>query len=277
MKYSEIRFKINPEGGEGEMLAALLAEIGYEGLVEENDTLTAYIDEHEYNEGLLKETLVLYGINLPFEKNTLQEQNWNEVWESQFQPVMISNLIYVRAPFHPPRPDLEYELIIEPRMSFGTAHHETTSLMLEYMLEFPLRNRSLLDMGCGTGILAIMAAKLGAAPIVAIDNDDWAVSNAKDNILMNNTPAINVQKGDAKTLSGLKPFDYILANINRNILLHDMKDYIRVLIPGGILLLSGFYSNDLLVIEQAASQLGLSKLSFKEKNNWVAAAFKNNP
>lgn len=273
MNYIEIRFSIDPEGGEGEVLAALLADIGFEGVVEENQLLKAYIPESEYNEENLRDMMILAGINKPFEKSLIAEQNWNEVWESQFEPVVIAGRIYVRAPFHPARNDIDFELVIEPRMSFGTAHHETTALMLEYLLELPLEGRSVLDMGCGTGILAIMAAKLGANPVVAIDNDTWAVSNARDNILINNTPSILIEMGDAHALTQHSSFDVILANINRNILLNEMEEYCKVLNNQGIILFSGFYFNDLPAIEQAASQNQLRLLSYKNKNNWVAAAF----
>ncbi|MEJ5303593.1 MAG: 50S ribosomal protein L11 methyltransferase [Bacteroidales bacterium] len=273
MNYIEIRFSIDPEGGEGEVLAALLADIGFEGVVEENQLLKAYIPESEFNEENLRDMMILAGINKPFGKSLIAEQNWNEVWESQFEPVVIAGRIYVRAPFHPDRNDIDFELVIEPRMSFGTAHHETTALMLEYLLELPLEGRSVLDMGCGTGILAIMAAKLGANPVVAIDNDTWAVSNARDNILINNTPSILIELGDAHALTQYSSFDVILANINRNILLNDMKEYCKVLNNQGIILFSGFYLNDLPAIEQAASQNQLRLISYKNKNNWVAATF----
>lgn len=276
MNYKEIRFKIDPEGGEGEVLAALLADIGYEGVAEENEWLTAYIPESDFDELQLRDTLSQAGFALTFEINDVPEQNWNEVWESQFEPVVIADKIYVRAPFHPSRPGYPYELLIEPRMSFGTAHHETTALMLEYLLELPLEGLQVLDMGCGTGILAIMAAKRGATPVLAIDNDAWAVSNARDNILVNNTPDITVAQGDATTLPASPTFDLILANINRNILLNDMPAYRQALRPGGIIVFSGFYTDDLPAIEAAAHQLGLTKLSFKEKNRWVAAAFGSN-
>ena len=273
MIYIEIRFNVNPEGGEGDVLAALLANIGFDGVVEENGVLKAYIPESEFDEELLTQTLASAGIKKSYEKTSIAEHNWNQVWESQFEPVVIAGRIYVRAPFHPSRPEIEYELIIEPRMSFGTAHHETTALMLEYLTELPIKGKSVLDMGCGTGILAIMAAKLGADPIVAIDNDSGAVSNANDNILINDTPTIQIEQGDASSLAKYPAFDVILANINRNILLSDMQYYCKVLKPGGIVLFSGFYLHDLPSIEQVGAQLGLSRLSIKEKNNWVAAAF----
>lgn len=273
MTYIEIRFSIDPEGGEGEVLAALLADIGFEGVVEENEILKAYIPEFEFNEENLLNIMTLAGINKPFEKSLIADQNWNEVWESRFEPVVIAGRIYVRAPFHPARNDIDFELVIEPRMSFGTAHHETTALMLEYLLELPLKDRSVLDMGCGTGILAIMAAKLGANPVVAIDNDTWAVSNARDNILINNTPFIQIELGDAQALAQYSSFDVILANINRNILLNDIAKYGKVLNNHGIILFSGFYFNDLPIIEQTASLYQLNLLTYKNKNNWVAAAF----
>ncbi|MGC8865340.1 MAG: 50S ribosomal protein L11 methyltransferase [Bacteroidales bacterium] len=273
MNYKEIRFKINPEGGEGEVLAALLADIGYEGVAEENEWLTAYIPESDFDESKLRDTLLRAGLLLKYETNDIPEQNWNEVWESQFEPVIIAEKIYVRAPFHPSLKDYPYELLIEPRMSFGTAHHETTALMLEYLLELPLKGQHVLDMGCGTGILAIMAAKLGASRVVAIDNDSWAVSNASDNIQINHTPEIIVEQGDASSLPSSPSFDLILANINRNILLSDMSAYKQTLRPGGIILFSGFYTEDLLAIEAAAAKLGLIKISAKEKNRWMATAF----
>jgi ribosomal protein L11 methyltransferase len=185
--------------------------------------------------------------------------------------VVIAGRCYVRAPFHPSKKEYEYELVIEPKMSFGTAHHETTSMIIQLMLELDLKGKTMLDMGCGTGILAILAHKQGAIDIVAIDNDEWAIENTKENIVKNNT-VIKAMPGDAKTITGMK-FDIVLANINRNILLNDIPIYAKSINEKGQLLLSGFYENDLPVIRKRAEESGLCYQKHLINNDWVAVLF----
>lgn len=255
-------------------LTAYLAEIGFESFVEEGNLLLAYIPSQVFNYEQL-DSMIPQNIkaNFEFSWQAIPEQNWNAVWEENFQPVLIDNRCYIHAPFHSSMPDVEVEIVIEPKMSFGTAHHETTSLMIRYLLDTDIANKSLLDMGCGTGILAILAAKRGAVNIDAIDNDEWAYNNTIENIERNKTPFINVYLGDASLLNA-KSADIILANINRNILLNDIPVYERCLHHEGFLFLSGFYLEDLEIISQRCTDSGLLYISHKEENRWIAACFK---
>ena len=258
-------------------LIAMLGSIGFDGFQEDDDQLTAFavpdrFDKVDLNNVLGQEAfreIELVRIDL------LPDQNWNSIWESSYQPVKIGGRCGVRAPFHPPFDEIEFDLVIEPRMSFGTAHHETTSMMIRLLLETNLKGKSLLDMGCGTAILAILASKLGAEPVIGIDNDDWAVSNAVDNIHLNNTPQIEILKGDAALLKN-KFVDVFLANINRNILLNDMERYNDSINPQGKLIISGFYESDLSVLQKCATQLGLLYDRHIIDNQWVAAIFLKN-
>jgi ribosomal protein L11 methyltransferase len=236
--------------------------------------LLAYIPATHFSKDKLKNIQVLGDskhFSITYSINEIPAQNWNAVWESNFEPIVIAGRCYVRAPFHPTKPDYEYELVIEPKMSFGTAHHETTSMMIQLMLELDLNGNSLLDMGCGTGILAIMAHKKGAGDIVAIDNDEWAFENTKENMVKNKT-VIKAMLGDAKTIAGMK-FDVVLANINRNILLNDIPTYAKSINEKGQLLLSGFYENDLAAIRKKAEEYGLTYQKHLLNNDWVAVIF----
>ena len=205
-------------------------------------------------------------------KENIPDRDWNEVWESSYEPVVINEICRIRAPFHQPDSRYKFDLLIEPKMSFGTAHHETTALIIKMMLDTDFRNRDVLDMGSGTGVLAILAKKLGSATTVAIDNDEWAYRNALDNIRMNDTNDISVELGDATTLKD-RHFDIIIANINRNILLRDMKEYVKCLDNNGIIFFSGFYQADLPMIAKEAESLGLVFSRHLAENEWTAAAF----
>lgn len=273
MDYIELSIPLSGLTGDPDMLTARLSLLGFDSFVEEGEIYRAYISVNEYDEANTLELLNSQGIEAGFELNRIKDRNWNELWESQFNPVVIGGRCLVRAPFHPPQPRYPIELVIEPRMSFGTAHHETTALMMEWLLEAPPEGATVLDMGSGTGILAVLSAKLGASAVTAIDNDEWAFSNASDNIRINETPGIRVLMGDADTLTGLGPFSVILANINRNILLRDIPAYTSVLINGGQLYLSGFYLPDLEAIAGVAIANGLELKHYYERNNWVAACF----
>ena len=214
----------------------------------------------------------------------MPDKDWNEEWEKQHQPVLVEagngHKIWVRAPFHDHRADADHEIEIEPKMSFGTAHHPTTYMMLSYLAELPVEGLRVLDMGCGTAVLAILAKMRGAAYVEAIDIDEWAYNNALENAQRNHAD-ITVRIGDAdllrqkqdggkKTSAGHRPFDLIIANINRNILLHDMDAYAAVLAPGGTLLLSGFYESDVPVLQQRAQELGLELVGKKVRDGWCA-------
>lgn len=275
MEYIELKCELSNESFDvSEQVIANLGELGFESFVEEADYVLAYIPGNKFNEEVLSQELKSVVPIKSYSWKVIADQNWNAVWESNFQPVTISNRCYIRAPFHPANPNMEFELIIEPKMSFGTAHHETTSLMIQYLLELNLQNHSVLDMGCGTGVLAILSALKGSRDVTAIDNDEWAYLNSIENIARNNTPNIDVYHGDASLLIN-QEFDVIIANINRNILLNDIPYYVKCLKNQGILLLSGFYETDLNAITHCCETYGLTYQSHKVMNNWTAARYIN--
>ena len=195
----------------------------------------------------------------------------NELWEASYQPVVVNERCRVRAPFHEPDPSYEFDLVIEPKMSFGTANHETTAQIIQLMLETDFQGKEVLDMGSGTAVLAILAKKLGAARTVAIDNDEWAYRNAFTNIGLNGISDIEIVLGDALSIQGR--FDVVLANINRNILLRDMQHYVEAMRPAAHIFFSGFYTEDLPSIKEEAERLGLHYCRHLSRNNWVAAEF----
>ena len=273
MDYYEVEIVV-PDEVEAEILIARLAEIGFESFTEEGDRLRAYIPENQYREQPVREFLQQEEAEAGIRScvNRSAAQNWNAICESGYEPVVIDGKCRVRAPFHEADPSMPYELIIEPRMSFGTAHHETTSLMLSLILDEKVAGKRVLDMGCGTAVLAILAEKMGAASVVAVDNDEWAYSNALDNVVKNETSKITVLMGEADAIP-LPAFDLIIANINRNILLRDIPVYAGFLNPAGVLLLSGFYEEDLEAIKKSAAGAGLKYSLHRSDNKWVGAAF----
>ncbi len=252
-----------------------LGEIGFESFDEEEKLIKAYIPENFYNqtnlEEFIKEIPEEFGkVNWQIEK--IEQQNWNAEWEKHFNPVLIYNTVLIRASFHQNLPEYPFEILIDPKMSFGTGHHSTTALMIKTMLSLDFESKKVLDMGCGTGVLAIMAKKQGATDVTAIDIDEWAVSNAAENFQLNKIEHYELLHGGAELLAG-KEFDIILANINRNILVNDMNAYARSLKPGGIILISGIYHNDLDHVRDAAELYGLKYKNHIEKNSWIAARF----
>lgn len=280
MKTIEITFTITPyEEAVADAMIAELGNIGYEGFSYTENGFTAYIPEKNYrpeeieNLEIMKYFSELY--NITKSVNGIEDRDWNKVWEENFTPITVDNRILVRAGFHPTIPGIEYEIIIEPKMSFGTGHHATTALMLRTILKLTgdIHNKRVLDMGCGTGILSIMASKVGALEVIGIDIDEWAYNNAMENINSNHAENITIKIGDASLLENEKPFDVILANINRNILLEDMPHYTERLVPGGLLVMSGFYLQDLSLIREKAESLALEFHSYQEENQWVAACF----
>ena len=257
-----------------DMFMELLGTIGFDSFMDTNDGFEAYCKEQDYNETELDEILQMEqfaDVSL-LKKELIPDQDWNATWEASYEPVVINELCRIRAPFHQVEGSYKYDLIIEPKMSFGTAHHETTSQIIELMLQSDFTGLDVLDMGSGTGVLAILAKKLGSATTVAIDNDEWAYRNALDNIRLNDENEIVVELGDADSLNN-RQFDLILANINRNILLRDMKEYVKCLLDGGKIFFSGFYEEDLKLIAKEAESLGLKYISHVTKNNWTAAVF----
>ena len=258
-----------------ELLMASLADDGFESFTENDDgTLSAYIQSPFFTDELSARlnSEAYSDLLLSFSLKEIADQNWNAVWESQYEPVIIDGRCQVRAPFHTAVAGVQYDIVIMPKMSFGTAHHETTRLMIQYMLGMQLEGKSLLDMGSGTGVLAILARMKGAIPVTAVDNDEWAYNNATENVLSNNFGDIEVLLGDSSALTG-KSYDVIFANINRNILLNDIPAYRRCLNEGGKLFMSGFYSEDLPLIEAKAVENGLQLMSERSENNWTAACF----
>jgi ribosomal protein L11 methyltransferase len=275
MQYVELNCTVSPIETGNDILIAFLAELGYESFVETETGLLAYIPKSLFDKqkvDLLPCEHPDWEFTFSFSYNDIAEQNWNAVWESNYEPVLIDNTCYIGASFHPKRENVTYEILIEPKMSFGTAHHQTTSQMIRYLLEEDCQDKHVLDMGTGTGILSILAALRGAKSVLAIDNDIWAYENCRENVEKNHIHVINTVLGDADDIQD-KTYNVILANINRNILLQDIKTYASVLAEHGVLLLSGFYLDDLPIIKEEAANNNLLFDSYKEQDSWVAARF----
>ena len=271
--YIAYEFSLSPRDPATEILIAELGDVGFESFVEHDNGVTAYIQKIEWNPNILDNLYVL-GSNefkISFSYFEVIQTNWNKEWEKNFNPIQVDNLVSIRAPFHK-NPSLKFDIVIEPKMSFGTGHHETTHMMVQHLLALDLENKKVLDMGCGTGILAIFAEKKGAQPIDAIDIDNWCYQNSLENIQRNGCNHITVLEGDSSLLKQ-KKYDIIIANINRNILISDMKTYTECLNKNGILLLSGFYKEDVIIIENEVTKHGLSFENLLQKNNWVALKF----
>ena len=256
----------------------LIAELGYggfESFVETEEGVTAYIQKDDWNANILDEIQILNSneFEITYTFDEIEQTNWNAEWEKNFNPIVVDELCAVRAPFHEPF-DTKYDIVIEPKMSFGTGHHETTHMMMQHILKNDFTNKSVLDMGCGTGVLAILAEMKGASKIDAIDIDNWCNINSLENVERNNCKNITVYEGDAKLLVG-KRYDIIIANINRNILLQDLKQYADCLSDNGILFLSGFYENDIKIIEGKCNNYMLKLVETIERNNWVSLKFLN--
>lgn len=277
MDYLEFFFRYDKEKDYiGDLLSAELGEIGFESFVKGEDGLTAYIPQNILDEAQLKNLLdnFQYADNIPYEHKLVKGQNWNEEWEKHyFQPIIMGNECVIHSTSHRDIPAARYDILIDPKMSFGTGHHETTSLMLGEILKADMNGKSLLDMGCGTAVLSILSAKRGANPILAIDIDEWAYENSLKNISLNKESNIRIEKGGAELL-GKEKFDIVLANINRNILLHDMHAYAACMNSGSELFMSGFYKQDIPVVDDEAKKHGLKLISFEEKNSWVVVRYK---
>lgn len=271
--YIEYRFEINPMEPGGDILIAELGELGFESFVQEEDVVLAYIQKEEWSLDGIKGLQLLDNPNfkITYGHKEIEQENWNASWEKNFQPIVIDDICEIRAPFHDRR-DVKFDIVIEPKMSFGTGHHETTHMMLQLILELGMEKKSVLDMGCGTGVLAILSAMRGAKPVDAIDIDNWCYLNAKENISRNGLDFIDVHEGDASLL-GNKKYDVIIANINRNILLEDIATYVKCLKGTGTLLLSGFYNEDLPLITKACKKMDMELEKNLKKNNWVAAKY----
>ena len=276
MNYKELIFTlIISEDFHRDLLIDSLAQIGFETFEEMDLGFKAYIPSSDFNQDILDSTLSEYigMFSFSYEINLIPHKNWNELWESNFQPLVIGNQCYVRSTFHQPRPEIKYEIIIDPKMAFGTGHHQTTSMMIELMLEENFNDKKILDMGCGTGILAILAQKLGAGDILAIDYDSLCFDSTIENSKLNQATKIKVLCGSKDVIPDNK-FDIIVANINRNILLDQLERYAEALSVEGYLFLSGFYEGaDLEMIRRKAESLKLNYVSHKTDKEWVAAKF----
>lgn len=271
MKYIEVTLHITPLEPFKDLLVYALGEEGaYDSFVDTPDGVKAYVPASQYDETFLQQAIEEVDCQVRFEVAEMPDKNWNEVWEAGHQPVLVENFCWVRAPFHPHRTDVQYEIEIEPKMSFGTAHHATTYMMLTLLRDEPVEGRRVLDMGSGTAVLAILAAKKGAAYVEAVDVDEWAYRNAQENIVSNGVPDIHCVLGDASCLTSEKHFDLVIANINRNILLRDMAAYVAVLNPGGTILFSGFYEHDVPVLMEHAATLGLTLQRKEVRDEWCA-------
>ena len=258
-----------------DILVAELGEAGFESFTENPDGVIAYIQKANWNASLLDEVQILQSeeVSFSYDVKEIEQVNWNLEWEKNFEPIVVDNEVSIRAPFHKD-PGLAYDIVIEPKMSFGTGHHETTHLMVQHLRELDLQGKHVLDMGCGTGILAIFAEMRGASSIDAIDIDSWCYENSIENVARNQCKSISVFEGDASLLKP-KTYDLIIANINRNILLADMKIYAGSLKDQGILLLSGFYTEDVEKINASAEENGLLLDKKLERNNWVGLKYVN--
>ena len=273
--YIGYEFKVTPLQPGVEIIIAELGFAGFESFVETEEGVTAYIQKEEWNGDILNDIQILesdeFEITYTFED--IEQVNWNEEWEKNFSPIVVDDVCSVRAPFHE-KPNTQYDIVIEPKMSFGTGHHETTHMMIQHILKNDFKDKSVLDMGCGTGVLAILAEMKGAKPIDAVDFDNWCYLNSIENVERNNCKHITVIEGDASVLIN-KKYDIIIANINRNILLNDMAVYASCLNKKGLLFLSGFYKEDIPLIQQACEKHMLKFEEKLERNNWVSLKFLN--
>lgn len=276
MNYIEVNFTCNPNNEiVTSILPSLIGEIGYESFEETETGVLAYVTESLFNENSLKQVLSDFPIEatISYTIKKVEEKNWNEEWEKNyFQPLIIDNRCIIQSTFHKQPEVYEYNIIIDPKMAFGTGHHSTTKLIIKEILDMELIGKSVLDMGCGTAVLAILASMKGADPILAIDIDHWAYDNAIENLQLNNINNIEIQIGGEELL-GNQSFDVILANINRNILLADIHKYASVLDNGGELYMSGFYVEDIPAIREECEKNGLKFIHHTEDNNWAAVKF----
>ena len=281
MKYFEVTFTTSPCNEiVNDVVSALAGEIGFESFVEWDHGVQAYIQQQLFDEKALEdmvENFPLSDTSITYTVKEAEDKDWNEEWEKNFfQPIVIGDRCCIHSTFHKDTPKTEYEILINPQMAFGTGHHETTSSIICELLDADLKDKSVLDMGCGTSILAILASMRGANLITAIDIDDWCVNNSRDNIDLNGINNITVELGDADLLKGRSPFDVIIANINRNILLADMDKYAACMHSGSELYMSGFYIEDIPFIREKAESLGMTFIHHREKNNWAAVKFRMN-
>lgn len=275
MDYIEYKFEVDNPDPVNQILIAELGDVGFESFVESDNGISAYIQKKDWYDCILSDIQILNSdeFQISFEKKEIETVNWNAEWEKDFQPIIVDSQCTVRAPFHNV-PDTMYDLVIEPKMSFGTGHHETTYMMIQHILKNDFNGKTVLDMGCGTGVLAILSEKVGAHKIDAIDIDNWCFLNSIENVQRNECDCISVYEGDASLLKG-RHYDVIIANINRNALLNDIGYYSDCLNNEGMLFLSGFYKDDIPLIEEECQKHMLKLAEIKERGQWVALKFIN--
>ncbi|GAB3039720.1 50S ribosomal protein L11 methyltransferase [Spirosoma pulveris] len=281
MNYIELQLRLSPDYTD--ILTAELAELGYESFVETDEGLNAYITEPDFNEEAIPELIAKYADQtaIAYEVNSLEKRNWNAEWERDYEPIEVADQVRVRASFHESDARFRYDIVINPKMSFGTGHHETTAMMMEQQLGLDFSGKTVLDVGSGTGILAILAAKMGAANVLAFDIEEWAVENARENAELNSCPQITVFQGTIDDINSPNNildwtpavFDSILANINRNVLLREIPIYTDLLKEDGYLLVSGFYEHDAVDIEQKARESGLTPVKGMAIREWTSLLF----
>ncbi len=273
--YIGYEFKVQPTQSGTEILIAELGYAGFESFVETEWGVKAYLKKEDWHPQILESVQILKNkeFRISYFREEIEQINWNAAWEKNFEPILVDGLCTVRAPFHP-EPNTDFDIVIEPKMSFGTGHHETTHMMIKLLLGENLEKKAVLDMGCGTGILAILASMKGAIQVDAIDIDSWCYENAMENTKRNKCHHIRVKQGDASLLEGVK-YDVIIANINRNVLLEDIQVYAQCMAENGVLFLSGFYMEDIQLIDSKCREAGLRFHEKIEKNNWVAVKYVN--
>ncbi len=274
MIYTQISFKLNPDTTENrEILVAMLSDLPFESFDESEEQVMGYIPGESVNLEEIEAITSLLPFSVATENEIIPDKNWNEVWEKNyFKPLLIGNRCLVRAPFHTEYEPAEFELVIEPKMAFGTGNHETTTLVAEQILNMDLSGKTVLDMGCGTGILGMLASLKGAKNVTAIDIDTWSFESTVENARLNNILNLEAKLGDASLL-GSETFEIIFANIHKNVIVNDLPVYESVLQSGGKLYLSGFYTHDMPDVKAKAESLGLVETGFQEKNNWVVYSF----
>lgn len=273
MRYIEVTFALT-DADLQEILGSLLDDFGFEGIVFEEQYLQAYIPEPQFNAFNWEEFVYEYPVfdSITFDTRVIEETNWNEVWESGFKPVLVADKVYIRAGFHEERPNIPHELVIEPKMSFGTGHHETTAMMVEAMLDVDFSDKKVLDFGSGTGILAILAAKLGASETVAIDHEHWAYENALENVARNQAKGITVLEGDEHGIPQ-REYDLILANVNKNVIFQNLQMLHGLLVSGGYIFLSGLLKDDEKDTMNLAGELGFKLKKALHQGNWICLVF----
>ena len=274
MIYTKITFKLTPDSEENrEILVAVLSDMAFESFDETEDHVLGYVPGEAFNMEEMNEITSTLPFSVETDLEMIPDQNWNEVWEKNyFQPLLIGGRCLVRAPFHAVYEPAEFELVIEPKMAFGTGNHETTTLMAEQILDMNLTGKTVLDMGCGTGILGMLASLKGAKSITAIDIDKWSYESTVENARLNNIFNLEAKLGDASLL-GSEQYEVIFANIHKNVIINDLPAYDKVLLAGGKLYLSGFYTHDMADVKAKATSLGLQETGSNEKNNWVVYSF----